>query len=163
MISIEEKMCKERIRGILEENKKRNKKERSDEKEIDSVTAITNSESERVMFGRQINGEETHISFKVLYRVLDSFPKIDANWLIMGEGTINKADHIAPRIYNQHNEVHNNTAGGDINVGPDTIVTSKTVDTLQAIIDEQRKRIAELEEDKTLLKEVISNYLPKKK
>ena len=59
-----------------------------------------------------------------------------------------KADHIAPRVYTQHNEVHDNSAGGDINVGPDTIVTKKTVERLET-------RVAELEQDKKNMQTLI--------
>ena len=68
----------------------------------------------------------------------------------MGEGSMYKTDHLAPRVYTQHNEVKGNSAGGDINVGPDTIVTKKTVDALQA-------RVEELERDKKYLQLVIDS------
>ena len=111
---------------------------------------------------RQIFGKETSVSFQTLYRLLYMYQDIDANWLVMGEGSMYKADHIAPRIYNQHNEVHSNTAGGDINVGPDTIVTKKTVDSLESTIAAQKKRIHELEAINTTLQNVInSTFAPR--
>ena len=143
-LSENEKMLKERIRFLLREKKVR-------------ISDISDNKTIEARLGRQINGE-AQVPLSTIQMVLNMFPDIDANWLVMNEGTMRKADHLAPRVYNQHNEVHSNTAGGDINVGPDTIVTKKTVDTLQAIIDEQKKRIAELENDKTLLSGLLAQF-----
>lgn len=149
MITNEQKMLKERVQHLFEDKKLK-------------ISMMARSESDRVMLGRQIFGKETNISFQTLYRLLYMYQDIDANWLVMGEGSMYKADHIAPRIYNQHNEVHSNTAGGDINVGPDTIVTKKTVDSLEATIAEQKKRIQELEAINTTLQNVInSTFAPR--
>ena len=149
MITNEQKMLKERVQHLFEDKKLK-------------ISMMARSESDRVMLGRQIFGKETSISFQTLYRLLYMYHDIDANWLIMGEGSMYKADHIAPRIYNQHNEVHSNTAGGDINVGPDTIVTKKTVDSLESTIAAQKKRIQELEAINTTLQNVInSTFAPR--
>lgn len=135
MVTEEEKLLKQRIRHLL------------DEKKI-SIRTIADTESERVMLGRQINGDDTIVSYRTIQKLLYMFHDIDANWLVMGEGSMYKTDHLAPRVYTQHNEVKGNNAGGDINVGPDTIVTKKTVDALQA-------RVAELEHDKRTLQAVV--------
>lgn len=149
MITEEQKMLKDRVQHLFENKKLK-------------ISMMSRSESDRVMLGRQIFGKETSISFQTLYRLLYMYQDIDANWLVMGEGSMYKADHIAPRIYNQHNEVHSNTAGGDINVGPDTIVTKKTVDSLEATIAAQKKRIQELETINTTLQNVInSTFAPR--
>lgn len=139
MVTNEEKLLKERLRFLLKEKKV-------------SIKSITDTESERVMLGRQINGDDTIVSYRTIYKVLDMFQNIDANWLVMGEGTMYKSDHLAPHIYNQHNEVCGNNAGGDINIGPDTIVTKKTVDELVA-------KVAELEKDKQFLKGLLSAHV----
>lgn len=149
MITEEQKLLKDRVQHLFENKKLK-------------ISMMSRSESDRVMLGRQIFGKETSISFQTLYRLLYMYQDIDANWLVMGEGSMYKADHIAPRIYNQHNEVHSNTAGGDINVGPDTIVTKKTVDSLEATIAAQKKRIQELETINTTLQNVInSTFAPR--
>lgn len=145
MITEEEKMLKERIRYLLAKKKT-------------SINKIADTESERIMLGRQINGEETVVSYRTIRKMLYLFHDISADWLVMGEGAMIKAEHSAQRIYTQHNEVHGNSAGGDINVGPDTIVTSKTVDNLQNKIAEQAARIAELEHDKELLQGIVATF-----
>ena len=137
MVTEEEKLLKQRIRHLLDEKKT-------------SIRTIADTESERVMLGRQINGEETKVPYITIWKILNAVPHISAEWLVMGTGSMYSADHTAPRIYTQHNEVKGNNAGGDINVGPDTIVTKKTVDALQA-------RVEELERDKKYLQLVIDS------
>ena len=135
MVTDEQKMLKLRIRHLLDTMKT-------------SIRTLADTESERVMLGRQINGEDTIVSYQTIHKLLDMFPTVDANWLVMGEGWMYKSEHIAPHIYTQHNEVKGNSAGGDINVGPDTIVTKKTVERLET-------RVAELEQDKKNMQTLI--------
>lgn len=113
-----------------------------------SINRISDSETERIRLSRQINGDQTLITFDTIYKLLYMFQDISADWLILGEGSMYKSDHIAPHVYTQHNEVKGNSAGGDINVGPDSVITKKTVDTLESRIKELNERIAELEKDK---------------
>ena len=135
MCTKQDKEVKERIRYVL------------DHEDI-KLARIGNTEGERTMMSRQINGEETKVPYITIWKILNAVPHISAEWLVMGTGSMYSADHTAPRIYTQHNEVKGNNAGGDINVGPDTIVTKKTVDALQA-------RVEELERDKRTLQAVV--------
>ena len=137
MVSNEEKLLKERIRHLLTYKRL-------------SIAKLAENETMRVRLGRQINGQDTSVPYTTLYMLLYMFPDISADWLIMGEGSIMKADHIAPRVYTQHNEVKGNSAGGDINVGPDTIVTKKTVEDLQA-------QIERLQSDNEFLKGIVKS------
>lgn len=139
-------MLKERIRHLLTYKRA-------------SVASLANNENERVRLRHQIN-DEALVQYSTLFKLLYMYHDIDANWLIMGEGYMQKKDNIAPKVYQQHNEVHNNSAGGDINVGPDTIVTSKTVERLEALIAEKDKRIAELEQDKMYLQHLVDSAYP---
>ena len=137
MVSNEEKLLKERIRHLLTYKRL-------------SIAKLAENETMRVRLGRQINGPDTSVPYTTLHMLLYMFPDISADWLIMGEGSIMKADHIAPRVYTQHNEVKGNSAGGDINVGPDTIVTKKTVEDLQA-------QIERLQSDNEFLKGIVKS------
>lgn len=112
------------------------------------LARIANTEGERTMMSRQINGTETVVPYMTIYKILNAVPHISADWLVMGEGSMYKADHVAPHIYTQHNEVKGNSAGGDINVGSDTIVSKKTVERLET-------RVAELEQDKKNMQTLI--------
>ena len=140
MISTEEKLLKERIQHLLSFKKV-------------SVASISDSESERVMLGRQIKGENTVVSFRTIHKLLYMFPDVDANWLILGEGSMHKTvDH--PQIFNQqHYEMQNGqNNSGSINFG-ETIPYP-----VQALLDEKDKRIAELEKDKTQLQGLLSVF-----
>lgn len=148
MKNFEEKSLKERIRNVIF-----NKGE--------SISDMAQDESDRIQLTRHLNpNKKTSVPFWTIFRVLYRYHDIDANWLVIGEGPMLKKDSIAPRVYTQHNEVHSNHAGGDINVGPDTIVSSKTVERLESIIDEKNNRIRELEQDKAFLIQIIGDKYP---
>ena len=136
MISAEEKLLKERIQHLLSFKKV-------------SVASISDSESERVMLGRQIKGENTVVSFRTIHKLLYMFHDVDANWLILGEGQMQKTVD-RPQIFN-HNEVNGSTAGGSINVGNSNIPIP-----VQMLLDEKDKRIADLESDKKQLQGLLS-------
>lgn len=144
MCTEQDKDLKERIKYVLEH-------------EGVKLAHIANTEGERTMMSRQINGAETIVPYMTIYKLLNAIPRLSADWLVMGVGSMYKADCLAPHVYTQHNEVKGNTAGGDINVGPDTVVTKKTVEELQA-------RVAELETDKRNMQLLIDamNVRPRK-
>lgn len=138
-VSNEEKMLKERIRHMLSYKRM-------------SISKIAEgNETLRVKLGRQINGEDTSVQFSVLHMLLDMFHDIDANWLILGEGQMQKTVD-RPQIFN-HNEVNGSTAGGSINVGNSNIPVP-----VQMLLDEKDKRIAELEKDKAQLQGFLSIF-----
>lgn len=139
MISTEDKLLKERIQYLLINKKV-------------TINQIADSDSERIKLGRQINKDDTLVSVDTMRKLLFIFPDISADWLIMGEGSMYKADHTAPRIYNK-NEVHDSKAGGSIHVGSSTIPHH-----VQALLDEKDKRIKELESDKQLLKGLLASF-----
>jgi hypothetical protein len=136
-VSNEEKMLKERIRHLLTSKRA-------------SVASLADNENERVRLRHQIN-DDALVQYSTLYKLLYMFHDIDANWLILGEGQMQKtADH--PRIYN-HNEANGSSAGGSIYVGTSTIPYP-----VQALLEEKDKRIAELEKDKTQLQGLLSVF-----
>lgn len=138
MVSNEEKMLKERIKHLLVYKKM-------------TLSDLAKDEVLYKRLRRQIN-DDAMVPYSTIYMLLHMFPDISADWLVMGEGSMNKADHLDLRVYN---EVHNSTAGGSINVGA-TIQMP-----VQQIIDERDKRIAELEKDKQLLQGVITAFTKK--
>jgi hypothetical protein len=143
MVSNEEKLLKERIRMLLAKK---------------GLTILDLADGDEVVAKRyrnQINGDAL-VPYSTLYKLLYMFHDISADWLVMGEGAISKADCAAPRIYNTKNEVHDSKAGGDILVGATTIPCS-----VQSIINEKDKRIAELERDKELLSGLLSAFTKK--
>ena len=134
---------KERIRYALSVSKK-------------SISSITEDDSERIAFGRQINKDNTSISASTIYKVLYALHNVDANWLILGEGLMQKtADR--PQIFNnQRYEMQN----GDNNTGNMNVGDAVIPYPVQALLDEKDKRIAELEKDKTQLQGLLSVFTP---
>ena len=137
-LSKEEMMIKERIRHLLTFKR-------------ETVADLADTETLRVRYRRQINGEAS-IPVTTLMLILERYHDISADWLLMGDSPMRKDEHAAPRIYN-HNEVNDSTAGGSINVGTSTIPYS-----VQALLDEKDKRIAELEKDKAQLQSILSIF-----
>ena len=121
-----------------------------------SVADLGKNEAERVRFRRQINGDSL-VPYTTIHMLLYMFPDISADWLVMGDGAISKADCAAPRIYKTKNEVHDSKAGGDILVGATTIPCS-----VQSIINEKDRTIEDLRKDKAILQEVISKFISNK-
>ena len=135
-----EKEIKERIRHALSVKKK-------------SITSIATDDSERIMFGRQINKDDTALSALVLYKILYALHDVDANYILLGEGPMQKtANH--PQIFNQqHYEMQN----GDNNSG--TINFGETIPyPVKALLDEKDKRIAELEKVNQTLQNVVNVF-----
>lgn len=144
MVSNDEKLLKERIRSLLSSKGL-------------NIAKIATSESDRVMLGRQINGENTVVPFSTIYRLLYMFHDISADWLVMGEGAMEKADHVAPRVYNTKNEVRDSNAGGDINVGGGVRVLP-SIQEYELLL----QRVDDLERDKAFLQNMLTALTEKK-
>ena len=134
----EEILLKERIRHMLHSRGV-------------TIASISDTPTLQARYGRQINGE-AQVPFTTLHMLLYMFPDIDANWLILGEGQMQKTTD-RPHIHNTKNEVNGSSAGGSIYVGTSTIPYP-----VQALLDEKDKRIAELEKDKTQLQGLLSVF-----
>lgn len=109
MLTHEEIALKERIQHLLAV------------KRMTIKAFADNDERARTRYSVQITGGGC-VPFNTIYKILYMFPDISAEWLVMGEGTMHKADHLAPRVYNTNNIVRDASAGGDINVGTTTRV-----------------------------------------
>ena len=131
-VSNEEKMLKERIRHLLTYKRA-------------SVASLADNENERVRLRHQIN-DDALVQYSTLYKLLYMFHDISAEWLVRGEGTMTRSGEGAPRFYTTNN-VHDNHAGGDINVGPE-VHTSKQ-------IDELKKKLDEVTADRDFLKKLL--------
>ena len=140
MISIEEKLLKERIQHLLAFKKV-------------SVASISDSESERVMLGRQIKGENTVVSFRTIHKLLYMFPDVDANWLILGEGQMTKTKN-SPQIFNQQQY---QMQTGENNSGVINFSENSVPVPVQMLLNEKDKRIAELEDNNKTLRTVLDS------
>ena len=141
MISIEEKLLKERIQHLLAFKKV-------------SVASISDSESERVMLGRQIKGENTIVSFRTIYKLLYMFPDVDANWLILGEGQMTKTID-RPQIFNQQQY---QMQTGENNSGVINFSENSVPVPVQMLLNEKDKRIADLEANNKQLQGLLSVF-----
>lgn len=153
------------------------------EKQI-SVAELAGSETQRIKFSRQLNGHNG-LTLPVVVKVLDRFPEVSAEWLIRGEGQMDKSNHFAPHVH---------VAGGGsafinehgVNIGtqksdPIIIPTKDELENLMrspegffsirtifdakddaiaqrdAIIHTLRDQIAQLTKDKELLSNLLSS------
>lgn len=149
-----------------------------------SVAELAGSETQRIKFSRQLNGHNG-LTLPVVVKVLDRFPDISAEWLIRGEGQMDKSNHFAPHVH---------VAGGGsafinehgVNIGtqksdPIIIPTKDELENLMrspegffsirtifdakddaiaqrdAIIHTLRDQIAQLTKDKELLSNLLSS------
>lgn len=153
------------------------------EKQI-SVAELAGSETQRIKFSRQLNGHNG-LTLPVVVKVLDRFPEVSAEWLIRGEGQMDKSNHFAPHVHvagggsafiNEHG-VNIGTQKSDPLIIPSkdelekllrspegffsirTIFDAKddAIAQRDAIIHTLRDQIAQLTKDKELLSNLLSS------
>ena len=153
------------------------------EKQI-SVAELAGSETQRIKFSRQLNGHNG-LTLPVVVKVLDRFPDISAEWLIRGEGQMDKSNHFAPHVHvagggsafiNEHG-VNIGTQKSDPLIIPSkdelenlmrspegffsirTIFDAKddAIAQRDAIIHTLRDQIAQLTKDKELLRSLLES------
>lgn len=156
MVTHDEILLKDRIRHLL------------NLKKVNFAILADGNETLRARYGRQVNNADTSVPYTTIHLLLSMFPDISADWLVMGEGSMRKADCLAPKVYNTKNEVHNtSTDGGTINGGYiATVPVPHTIDEIQvkdmqSTIAAQQQRISELEQDKQLLQGLLSAFTKK--
>ena len=149
-----------------------------------SVAELAGSETQRIKFSRQLNGHNG-LTLPVVVKVLDRFPDISAEWLIRGEGQMDKSNHFAPHVHvagggsafiNEHG-VNIGTQKSDPLIIPSkdelenlmrspegffsirTIFDAKddAIAQRDAIIHTLRDQIAQLTKDKELLSNLLSS------
>ena len=150
-----------------------------------SVAELAGSETQRIKFSRQLNGHNG-LTLPVVVKVLDRFPDVSAEWLIRGEGQMDKSNHFAPHVH---------VAGGGsafinehgVNIGtqksdPIIIPTKDELENLMrspegffsirtifdakddaiaqrdAIIHTLRDQISQLTKDKELLRSLLESF-----
>lgn len=134
----EEIMLKERIRQLLHFKRM-------------NFAKLTESETMRARLGRQINGEAS-VPFTTIYNLLYMFHDIDANWLILGEGQMQKTVD-RPQIFNQQQY---QMQTGENNSGVINFSENSVPIPVQMLLDEKDKRIADLEANNKQLQGLLS-------
>ena len=154
MVSNDEKMLKERIRHLLSYKRA-------------SVSDLTDNVTLQVRYRRQINGDAA-VPFSTLYKILYMYHDISADWLILGEGSMQKADHVAPHIH--HNNYNNQLAPGATQTGPvaighDTVnvIREREIEERDQLIAQLKQQVAELKRDKELNQNIIEAFIAGKK
>jgi len=154
MVSNDEKLLKNRIQHIL---KTKNC----------PIAWIDSNPTQQARLGRQINGAAA-VPFSTLQKILYMFPDVSADWLIMGEGSIYKAEHIAPHIH--HNNYNNQLAPGSTQTGPvaighDTVnvIRGREIEERDQLIAQLQQQVAELKRDKELNQNIIEAFIAGKK
>ena len=155
-----------------------------------SVAELAGSETQRIKFSRQLNGHNG-LTLPVVVKVLDRFPDVSAEWLIRGEGQMDKSNHFAPHVHvagggsafiNEHG-VNIGTQKSDPIIIPSkdeleklmrspegffsirTIFDAKddAIAQRDAIIHTLRDQIAQLTKDKELLSNLLSSLTSQSK
>ena len=87
MHEIELNMARERIKFCIENSGK-------------SVSMIAGGHGSpmQTKMSRQIYND-TMLTFDVIFHVLQAFPEVSAEWLIRGEGQMDKSNHFAPHVH----------------------------------------------------------------
>ena len=87
MYEFELNMARERLKCCIEKSGK-------------SVSMIAggNGSPMQTKMSRQIN-YNTMLTFDVIFHVLQAFPEVSAEWLIRGEGQMDKSNHFAPHVH----------------------------------------------------------------
>ena len=173
MYEFELNMARERLKCCIERSGK-------------SVSMIAGGAGTNMQtkMSRQINFE-TMLTFDVIYHVLQTFPDVSAEWLIRGEGEMDKSNHFAPRVHvvgggsafiNEHG-VNIGTQKSDPIIIPSqyelekllrspegffsirTIFDAKddAIAQRDAIIHTLRDQIAQLTKDKELLRSLLES------
>lgn len=154
MVSNEEKLLKSRIQFVLKDKKC-------------PIAWIDQNPTMQARLGRQINGEAA-VPYTTLRTILFMFPDISADWLIMGEGSMYKAEHSGSSIYttHYHNEVAPNSYQyGPINMGKDTtqIIKNNEIEKLNQQIMLLQKENEELRRDKEFQRTIIESLTAARK
>jgi len=131
-VSNEQKMLKERIRGLLAMRKM-------------TASDLGETENKKKIYQRQILGESL-VTFDTISKLLYMFHWLSAEWLVRGEGSMDRASEVAPKYYtiNHNNNNHDN---GIVNIGADMSVTEQVADL--------RRQLEEVTKDRDLLKGLL--------
>ena len=112
-----------------------------------TISDLTDDDNTYKRLRRQIN-DDAAIPYSTIVLLLEMFPDISAEWLVMGRGDMIRKDAIT------HNELHQASNNhGTIQIGNHNSINSDTA-ALKA-------RIAELENDKQLLQGLLAAFTKK--
>lgn len=112
-----------------------------------TISDLTDDDNTYKRLRRQIN-DDAAIPYTTIVLLLEMFPDVSAEWLVMGRGEMIRQDAIT------HNELHQASNNhGTIQIGNHNSINSDT-EALKA-------RIRELENDKQLLQGLLAAFTKK--
>lgn len=112
-----------------------------------TISDLTDDDNTYKRLRRQIN-DDAAIPYSTIILLLEMFPDVSAEWLVMGRGEMIRKDAIT------HNELHQASNNhGTIQIGNHNSINSDT-EALKA-------RIRELENDKQLLQGLLAAFTKK--
>lgn len=112
-----------------------------------TISDLTDDDNTYKRLRRQIN-DDAAIPYSTIVLLLEMFPDVSAEWLVMGRGEMIRQDAVT------HNELHQASNNhGTIQIGNHNSINSDTA-ALKA-------RIAELENDKQLLQGLLAAFTKK--
>ena len=112
-----------------------------------TISNLTDDDNTYKRLRRQIN-DDAAIPYSTIVLLLEMFPDVSAEWLVMGRGEMIRQDAVT------HNELHQASNNhGTIQIGNHNSINSDTA-ALKA-------RVAELENDKQLLQGLLAAFTKK--
>lgn len=118
-----------------------------------SIYSLCKEKSKRNTLTRQIM-HNTMISADTIELILSTFPDVSAEWLLRGEGEMDKASHYSQNIYASNGSIVQSGANrGDATISHDK---DSEVESLRSII-------AELRQDKKTLTMLLESLTQMKK
>jgi len=146
MVSNEEKQLKDRIIHLLAHKRY-------------SIARLADTESKRIMLRRQINGDAV-VPFSTLYLLLYTFHDISADWLILGDGNMYKAERGSQTIEVENiGDSHNNgDAAVHIGNGSQYAIDRHAIEERDRTITQLTAQIDELKHDKEFLQSMLSAF-----
>lgn len=121
-----------------------------------SIYSLAGNETDRVKMTRQINGQ-VKVSMETVNRILERFPDVSAEWLLRGEGLMDRTHIVMPQQHRQDIHIEGSARAAISQSGSATIEPDEPIgqESLIDLLNEKDARIAQLEKDLDTLKDAI--------
>ena len=161
MVDNYQKMLKERLRHVLSIKRLSVQKFVQLIATLDDEKRDLNLVSMRVMLCRQINGDAL-VTYETIRMFLLAFHDVDANYLVMGYGAMEKSENNATLIYtttNSNTVAENAKQTGPVNIGRDNrqVVHDQYIEQLQQENVALKAENTSLKRDKEFLQGMLSS------
>lgn len=108
------------------------------------------------VYRQLFNNKDADITFDVLDAILEKFPELSSEYLVRGEGLIDRTKIVTPPQHRQDIHIAEGASAAISQYGPASIPDEPIGQaTFSALLEEKDNRIAELESDIKVLKDAI--------